>query len=98
MQLEDWQALAVVCGALVALFTLLGLLYRWVVRPVLRIIRRLNEVADQLLGEPARDGRPARPSLAERMTQMQQQLDEHLSWHAGRGRGNSPRPLTPTRK
>lgn len=67
MRLDFWQALLVVSSALLTLFGLLGLVYRWVVRPVWRTIRRLNEVADDILGEPARGIRPARPSLAQRV-------------------------------
>jgi hypothetical protein len=67
MRLDFWQALGIVSAALVATLTLIGLLYRWVVRPVWRTIRRLNEVADDILGEPARADRPARPSLAARV-------------------------------
>ena len=47
MSIDEWQALGIVCGSLVMLLTLIGLLYRWVVRPVWRTLRRLNEVADQ---------------------------------------------------
>jgi hypothetical protein len=67
MRLDFWQALLVVSSALLTLFGLIGLVYRWVVRPVWRTIRRLNEVADDILGEPARGERPARPSLAQRV-------------------------------
>lgn len=63
MRLDDWQALGVICGALVALCALLGIVYRWVVRPVWRTIRRLNEVADDLLGDKARNI----PSLTQRL-------------------------------
>lgn len=103
LHLDFWQALGIVCGALAALLALLGLIYRWLVRPVIRIIRRLNEVADLLLGEPARGDRPARPSMAERMSTMERLLNEHLASHGGpgpgrgRGRVNGPRP-TPTGK
>jgi hypothetical protein len=45
LSLEQMQALGVVCGSLIALLTLIGLIYRWAVRPVWRTIRRLNEVA-----------------------------------------------------
>jgi hypothetical protein len=75
--LDYWQGLGIVCGALIALMTLVGLVYRWVVRPVWRTIRRLNEVADQLLGDKTR----RIPSMTERMEALEQKLDEHLAWH-----------------
>lgn len=92
MRLDDWQALGIVCGSLIAAMTLIGLLYRWVVRPVWRTLRRLNEVADALLGEPAREGRPAVPSMMDRMKSLERQLDEHLAWHHP-PKANSPAPL-----
>lgn len=98
MRLDFWQALGIVSGALVALFTLIGLVYRWVMRPVWRTIRRLNLLADDLLGDRTR----GIPSLTQRLqTQTEQtahlanRLDEHLSWHSGggRSRANGPRPV-----
>lgn len=73
MHLDFWQALGVVCGALIAAGTLIGLTTRWVVRPVWRTIRRLNEVADDILGEPPRGNRPRRLSLAERVAENTEQ-------------------------
>lgn len=63
MQLDFWQALGVVSGALIAVMTLIGLLWRWVVRPVFQTIKRLNRVADDLLGDRER----RIPSLTERV-------------------------------
>jgi hypothetical protein len=70
MHVDFWQALGVVSGALIAVMTLIGLVYRWVLRPVWQLIRRLNEVADDILGEPARLDRAARPSLAARVAAL----------------------------
>ncbi|HEU4541373.1 MAG TPA: hypothetical protein VFR23_09630 [Jiangellaceae bacterium] len=79
--LAEWQALGIVCGAIVAVLTLIGLVYRRVVRPVWRAawrtIRRLNLVADDLLGDKARKI----PSMTERMAALEGKLDDHLSWH-----------------
>jgi hypothetical protein len=72
MRLDQWQALT----------------YRWVVLPVWRTLRRLNEVADQLLGDKTKHI----PSMTERMTALETKLDEHLTWHSGSGRANGPRP------
>jgi hypothetical protein len=92
--LDDWQAVGIVCGALIALLTLIGLIYRWVARPVWRTLRRLNEVADQLLG----DKRLQIPSMTERMKALEAgqavlnaKLAEHLEWH-GRPSGQPARP------
>ncbi len=63
MRLDFWQGLGVICGALIAAGTLIGLTYRWVVRPVWRTFKRLNLVADDLLGDKVRQV----PSLAERL-------------------------------
>jgi hypothetical protein len=88
MRTDQWAALGIVCGALLSLLTLIGVLYRWVVRPVWRTLRRLNEVADQLLGDKAK----RIPSMTERMVAIERQLQEHLDWHSVGGRGNGPRP------
>jgi hypothetical protein len=88
-RLDQWQALGVVCGSLIALLTLVGLIYRWVVRPVWRTLRRLNQVADQLLGDKAR----RIPSMTERMTSLEQTFGEHLQQHQVYDRApNGPRP------
>ena len=85
MALEDWQALGIVCGALIAFLTLVGLTWRWGVRPVWRTLRRLNEVADLLLGDKDRDV----PSLQDRLGVLNDRISaaerrhaEHLSSHA----------------
>jgi hypothetical protein len=89
-RLEQWQALGVVCGSLIALLTLVGLIYRWVVRPVWRTLRRLNEVADQLLGDKVRKI----PSMTERMASLEQTFGEHLQQHQVYDRTNGPaRPV-----
>lgn len=94
VSLEDWQALGIICGALLALFGLVGLVYRKVVRPVWRAawrtIRRLNQVADDLLGDETK----GIPSMTQRMAIHEQMLAEHLEWH-GSPRGVPARPATP---
>lgn len=91
MRLDQWQALGIVCGSLIALMTLIGLLYRWVVRPVWRTLRRLNEVADQLLGDPRR----GTPSMTQRMKALEEKLDEHITSHTPKA--NPPAQLRPRR-
>lgn len=94
MSLADWQALGIVCGSLIALLTLVGLISRWVVRPVWRTLRRLNEVADQLLGDKVKKI----PSMTERMTTLETKLDEHLTWHQPAARTNGGQTPAPTRQ
>jgi hypothetical protein len=94
MRLDQWQALGIVCGSIIALMTLIGLLYRWVVRPVWRTLRRLNEVADQLLGDKNR----RIPSMTERMSALESKLDEHLAWHNPTTKTNGPTPLRTPRR
>lgn len=91
MSLEDWQALGVVCGSLIAVLTLLGLAARglrrmW--RAAWRTIRRLNEVADDLLG----DEQKGIPSMTDRVQMLDRRLAEHLEWHASPG-GQPARPV-----
>jgi hypothetical protein len=87
MRIDFYQSLGIVCGALLAVLTLLGLIGKQVILPMIRAIRRMNEVADELLGEPARDGRPARPSLMARVTGIEDRLSEHI-------RSHEPPPVT----
>lgn len=91
MHLDDWQALGIVCGSLIALLTLIGLLYRWVVRPVWRTLRRLNLVADQLLGDKVRKI----PSMTDRMKAIERGLQEHLDWHRVAARHGGAPPVRP---
>jgi hypothetical protein len=85
--IEQWQELGIVSGSLVATATLIGIVVRWVVLPVWRTIQRLNEVADQLLGDKKRNI----PSLTDRMSTLekgQAELARRLA-HLERG------PLAP---
>jgi hypothetical protein len=55
---EDWwRTVGVVCGALIALGTVLGWVYRKVIRPMwkrgVRTFRRFDRGIDDLLGKPA---------------------------------------------
>lgn len=72
MRLDFWQGLGVVCGAIIAAGTLVGLTYRWVVQPVWRTIKRLNRVADNLLGDVA----AGVPSLSDRVAASTEQSAE----------------------
>lgn len=91
MSLEDWQALGVVAGALVAVLVVLA----WTARGMRRmwhLMRKANRWLDQALGEPPRDGQPGRPSLMQRVEQiehrmgsMEDKLTGHLEWHNAPG-------------
>jgi hypothetical protein len=98
MRLEDWQGLGVICGALLALVTLIGVLRRKVVSPVWRAIKVFTRLGEQLLGDPER----GLPSLMDRLemlntaqTEQGRKLAEHLEWH-GNPAGQPARP-SPTR-
>jgi len=97
MSVEDWQAVGIVCGALLAVLTLLGLLYRKLVLPMWRAIRMWTKVAEQLLGDKER-GVPSLMeqlnALAENQVAQGQQLAEHLEWHANPG-GHPASPARP---
>ncbi|HEV8173056.1 MAG TPA: hypothetical protein VGP91_05350, partial [Actinoplanes sp.] len=58
--LDTWQAIGVICGALLAALTLLGLLLHKVVLPMFRGLKRLGLMADLFLGDRAK-GLPSLP-------------------------------------
>ena len=102
MTLDDWQAIGIICGALLALLTLVGVLYRKVIRPVFRSMKLAARLLEQLVGDPD-DGIP---SLMERLarfdanqSEMARKLDDHLEWHANPGgrpaKATVPRPNGP---
>jgi hypothetical protein len=92
VSLDDWQALAIVSGSLLTTLTLVGVLYRWVAKPVFNTIRRLNQVADQLLGDRTKKI----PSMTERMAAIEEGLEEHLRWHRVANRQNGPTAAKPS--
>lgn len=59
-----WTALA---AAIAAWFVVLGILFRLVVRPVLKALRRLDRVGDVVLGVPATEDTARIPSLEEKL-------------------------------
>jgi hypothetical protein len=98
VHLEDWQALGIVCGALLALLALVGTLARKVVRPMWRFLRSATQLVEQLTGDKDKGV----PSLMDRLemlnnnqTEQGRRLSEHLEWHGNPG-GQPARP-TPTR-
>jgi len=75
--IEDWQALGIVCGALLALITLAGLLWRKVVIPMLETVRLVSTLVRQLVGD--KDATPPRPSLMEVVAGVQTGLAEQAA-------------------
>lgn len=74
MALEDWQALGIVCGALIAFLSLVGLTWRWGVRPVWHTLKRINQMADLLIGDRAN----GIPSLQDRLADMERRNAERV--------------------
>lgn len=88
MNLDQWQAIGIVCGALIALITLLGLLRRKVLQPMWRSMKLAARLLEQLTGDPE----AGVPSLMEQLANLHQsdvtltkKLDDHLEWHANPG-------------
>ena len=75
------QQLPIILPAAVAGIAVTGWLLRGL-RRVWRLMSKTNRWLDQVLGEPAKDGQPARPSLMARIEQIERQLADHLEWHA----------------
>jgi hypothetical protein len=60
------------------------------------LLRKVNRLLDQTLGEPAEGNRPARPSLMERVESIESKLEDHLQWHTSPGSRPATRaPLQP---
>jgi hypothetical protein len=59
-----WSIAAVAIAGLAALLWRIG-------RAVWRVVRRVDEIADDWAGTPARPGVPARPGLLERVTAIE---------------------------
>ncbi len=72
--LDTWQAVGIVCGALLAALTLLGLLYTKAVRPMFRGLKRLGQMADLFLG----DKEKKIPSLPEQVDALRGELRAHV--------------------
>lgn len=97
MTIEDWQAVGIVCGALIAALTLAGLVYRKAIRPMWRSMKLAARLLEQLVGDPDE----GIPSLMDQLASLHQsdmtlarKLDDHLEWHANPG-GRPARPVTP---
>lgn len=104
MTIEDWQAVGIVSGALLALLSLAGLVYRKVIRPMWRSLKLAARLIEQLVGDPDEGV----PSLMDQLAALRQsdaslarKLDDHLEWHANPGgrpakavlpRPNGPQP------
>lgn len=102
--IDNWQALGVVCGAILTAATLVNLAWRKVIRPMWRALRtayqRANDAVDIILGDevkgiPGLAGRLAKLELAQAAA-LELVRAEHASWHAPPGampaRPYAPRP------
>lgn len=94
MTVEDWQAIGIVAGSMLAVLTLAGLVYRKGLQPMWRAgrraYRRANEAVDQILGDKAK----GIPSLSDRIAKVEQAQAEHSQWHANPG-GQPAKPVQP---
>ena len=98
--IDFWANVGNLSLSLAAVLGLVALIWRMVVRPVWRVLRRLNRLADDLLGEPSSDDLPeGRPSLMARVGRIETALERHLAWHdrpGGRPADDPPpAPVTP---
>lgn len=99
-----WSDLGIICGSILAAIALLGYAARGF-RRMWHTLSKFNRLLDQALGEPARDGQPARPGLMEQVATtagevaaIKVRLDQHLKWHGGDEQPpprSGPLPLKP---
>jgi hypothetical protein len=87
--------LAITLTAIVATLAIIGYAARGL-RRMWHLMSKVNRWLDQVLGEPARDGQPGRPSLMQRVEAIETKLGgvetklaDHLDWHAD-PRGTPP--------
>lgn len=87
-----------VAGGMLALLMLVGVIWRKAIRPMIRAIwrtiKRLNQVADDLLGDDAHHI----PSMTARLAGLEDKLSEHLKWHSASGRENSTHQVPAVRE
>lgn len=82
LEIDTWEQLGKVAGAILAVLTLVTLVYTKGVRPMIRAgwktIRRVNAMADDFLGDKPKGV----PSMVERMVRVERALNEHIDAHA----------------
>jgi len=74
---DQWANFGIVCGALVAAVTLAALAWKGI-RRMWHLLRKVNRLLDQTLGEPPEGSRPGRPSLMDRVESIEAKMEEHL--------------------
>ena len=102
LSLDEWQAIGIVCGALVALAAVLRLAVKGV-RRMFRLIKRMSEFFEQVNGDES-ENRPSMMDLLQETRTTSQDNSARLAriedWqreHAEQGHGqaglNGPVPL-----
>ena len=97
MTLDDWQALTIVCGAILAVAAVAVLIVKVVRRAwhVVKLFNRLGLWLDQALGKPGQPGLMEQVAgLNEQVVDIRRQLDAHLRWHGHPG-DRPARPMRP---
>lgn len=91
MTLDQWQAIGIVCGAAIALITLLDLLRRKVIMPTWRVIKKAAALVDDLVG----DEDAGEDGIMKQVQSIRARLDDHLRWHGRPGGRPAARPPGP---
>jgi hypothetical protein len=84
----------IAAAALAAIIGLLIMVGRGF-RRMWKLTRKLEEAAEDILGAPGQPSLSRRmDALTDQVTQLSHRVDEHLTWHSGRGRDrvNGGRP------
>lgn len=87
MNVERWQALGIICGALLTAIAL-GV-YVWKgARGMFRLVRKINRVLDEWIGDPVTGQKGLLKRVANIETTQAAQteaLERHLDWHGNPG-------------
>lgn len=84
-----------IIGLSIAFLTLIGLMTKMVIRPVINAIRRFNDFLDAFLGQPATETRAAVDGVLPRLSRIEKAQADHLEWHGhpgGQPASNTTRP------
>jgi hypothetical protein len=96
-----WTRVGVVCGAIIAVITLGGIIIRKVrrvLKAISALVKRLNRMADDLEGDRVRGVRSLREEIVQlrgEVGDLSRRVTEHQEWHSVAGRGNGVRDPAP---